>query len=159
MLVMERRFFVEAKSFCFLAKDRCSDLRLEERRRGFVGFIFVNLHCSSWLVDMMDVASHSQVVEDLALSYREGDKVTMVHEGGNKASRLLEVSVLAEGGRKGVIWLPEGRYGRGWQRFAGELWEVLAFWDKLTGLLDSVVSNSVGNLMGASSSGVTSGWG
>jgi hypothetical protein len=50
----------------------------------------------------------------------------MVHGGGNKAGRFLEVSVFAEGGRKGVIWLPEGRYGRGWQRFAGELRNLVA---------------------------------
>jgi hypothetical protein len=107
----------------------------------------------------VDAVSRSQVVEDLALSYCEGAKVTMVHGGGNKASRFLEVSVLVEGGHKGFIWLPEGRYGRSWRRFVGKVWEVLAVQDKLTGLLDSVVSNSVGNLMGASSSGVTSRWG
>ena len=52
--------------------------------------------------------------EEIAKSYREGDKATMVHGGGNKAGRFLEVSVLAAGRRKGVIWLPEGRFGRGW---------------------------------------------
>ena len=45
----------------------------------------------------------------------------MVHEGGNKAGRFLEVSVLAEGGCKGVIWLLEGWHGKGWRRFEGEL--------------------------------------
>jgi hypothetical protein len=29
--------------------------------------------------------------------------------------------VFAEGGRKGGVWIPEGRDGRGWRRFAGEL--------------------------------------
>jgi hypothetical protein len=29
--------------------------------------------------------------------------------------------VFAEGGRKGGLWLPEGRDGLGWRRFAGEL--------------------------------------
>jgi hypothetical protein len=31
------------------------------------------------------------------------------------------VSVYAEGGCKGVLWIPEGRFGQGWRRFAGEL--------------------------------------
>ena len=53
----------------------------------------------------MEAAIHAQVKEVIAKSYREGDKVTMVHGGGNKAGRFLEVSVFAEGGRKGVIWL------------------------------------------------------
>jgi hypothetical protein len=60
-----------------------------------------------------------------AKTFREGDKAMMVHGGANKAGRFLEVSFLAVGGRKGVIWLPEGRFGRGWRRFAGELRHLL----------------------------------
>jgi hypothetical protein len=58
-------------------------------------------------------------------TFREGDKAITVHGGGNKAGRFLEVSFLAVGGRKGVVWLPEGRFGRGWRRFAGELRRLL----------------------------------
>ena len=64
--------------------------------------------------------------EEIAKSYCEGDKVTMVHGGGNKPGRFLEESVFVEGGCKGVIWLLEGRFGRGWGRFVGELRYLLA---------------------------------
>jgi hypothetical protein len=87
------------------------------------------------------------VREEITKSYREGDKFTMVHGGGNKAGRFLEVSILAEGGRKGVIRLPEGCFGMGWWRFAGEL-------AVKSGSLDSVAQYKVGNLLGASSLGV-----
>jgi hypothetical protein len=50
----------------------------------------------------------------------------MVHGGSNKAGRYLEVSVYAEGGCKGVLWLPEGLFGWGWRRFTGELRLMLA---------------------------------
>ena len=40
--------------------------------------------------------------------------------GGNKLGRFVQ-GIFIEGGRKGVIWIPEGRNGRGWRRFAGEL--------------------------------------
>jgi hypothetical protein len=76
-----------------------------------VGFIFASKQCSSWLVDTVEVAS--QVKDDITKSYREEDKVLMVHGGVNKARRFLEVSVYAEGGRKGVLWLSEGRNGWG----------------------------------------------
>jgi hypothetical protein len=33
----------------------------------------------------------------------------------------VQVGIFVEGGRKGVIWIPEGRNGRGWRRFASEL--------------------------------------
>jgi hypothetical protein len=33
----------------------------------------------------------------------------------------LEVAVFAKGGRKGGLWIPKGRDGRGWWRFALEL--------------------------------------
>ena len=68
---------------------------------------------------MVEVAS--KVKDDIAKSYHEGDKVLMVHGGVNKARRFLEVSAYAESDRKGVLWLPEGRYGRGWRPFASEL--------------------------------------
>jgi hypothetical protein len=92
---------------------------LEERRKVFVGYIFASIQCSSWLVDTVEVAS--KVKDDIAKSYREEDKVLMVHGGVNKTGRFLEVSVYAEGGHRGVLWLLEGRYGRDWRRFAGEL--------------------------------------
>ena len=121
---MERRFSIEAKSFCFSSKDGSSLFQLEERRKNFVGYIFVSTQGSSWLVDTVDAAF--QVKEDIAKSFHEGDKALMVHGGANKAGRFLEVAVFAEGGQKGVLWLPEGRDGRGWRRFAGELRHFLA---------------------------------
>jgi hypothetical protein len=47
---MERRFSIEAKSFCFSTKDGSSMFRLEERRKKFVGYIFVSPQCSAWLI-------------------------------------------------------------------------------------------------------------
>jgi hypothetical protein len=93
--VMEQRFSIEAKSFCFSTKEGFSDFRLEERRKNFVGFIFASTQCSSWLEDTVEVAC--QVKEDVAKSYREGDKVLMVHRGAYKAMRFFKVSVLCEG--------------------------------------------------------------
>jgi hypothetical protein len=93
---MERWFSIEAKSFCFSIKEGFSDLRLEERRKKFVGFIFESSPCAAWLRDTVEAAT--QVEEDISKSYREGDKVLMVHGGYNKAGRYLEVSVYAEGG-------------------------------------------------------------
>jgi hypothetical protein len=116
---MERWFSIEAKSFCFSIKEGFSDLRLEERRKKFVGFIFTSSPCAAWLRDIVEAAT--QVKEDISKSHREGDKVLMVHGGSNKAGRYLEVSFYTEGGRKGVLWILEGRFGRGWRRFAGEL--------------------------------------
>ena len=106
---MEHCFYIEAKSFCFSAKEGSPDLRLEERRKDFVGYIYACFRCSSWLVDTVEAAS--KVKDDIAKSHREGDKVLMVHGGVNKVGRFLEVSAYAEGGRKGVLWLPEGCFG------------------------------------------------
>ena len=39
---MECRFSIEAKTFCFSVNEGCLDLQLEERRKGFVGFIFAS---------------------------------------------------------------------------------------------------------------------
>jgi hypothetical protein len=59
------------------------------------------------------VEAACQVKEDVTKSYHEGEKVLMVHGGADKVERFLEVSAYAEGGRKGVLWLPEGLFGWG----------------------------------------------
>jgi hypothetical protein len=116
---MERRFSIEAKAFWFSILNGSSLFRLEERRKHFVGFILVSSKCAAWLI--ATVESACLVEEDIAKSFREGNKAVMVHGGSNKSGRFLEVAVFAEGGRKGGIWIPEGRDGRGWRLFAGEL--------------------------------------
>ena len=132
---MERCFSIEAKSFCFLAKEGSPDLLLEERRKDFVGYIFASIQCSSWLVETMKAAS--KVKDDIAKSYREGDKVLMAHGGVNKVGRFLEVSAYAEGGCKGVLWLLKGCYGRGWRRFVGELRLLLASLEGKNGFVET----------------------
>jgi hypothetical protein len=51
----------------------------------------------------------------------------LVREGCNKTGRFLEVAVEADGGRKGTIWLPEGRKGWGWRLFVSEMKRMLEF--------------------------------
>jgi hypothetical protein len=77
---MERRFSIEAKSFFFSSKNGSSLFRLEERRKNFLGYIFVSTQGSSWLEDTVEEACQGK--EDIAKSFREGDKALMVHRGG-----------------------------------------------------------------------------
>jgi len=54
-------------------------------------------------------------VEDFVKSFREDSKVPIVRRDGNQVGRFLEMASFTVGGRKGFIWLPEGREGRGWR--------------------------------------------
>ena len=56
---MERRFSVEVKAFCFMAKEGSSDLQLEERRKGFVGVLRVGPQNAAWLVAKVEEALQS----------------------------------------------------------------------------------------------------
>jgi hypothetical protein len=105
---------MEAKSFSFLAIAGKIELHLEERRKGFVGSLYVSLQCFDWLADTVEVASLSPREEDFTKSFRENGKALMVHKGWNKSGRFLVATVFAKGGRRGVIWFPEGREGWGW---------------------------------------------
>jgi hypothetical protein len=104
----------------------------------------------------VEAAIRAQVKEEIAKTFRGGDKAMMVHEGGNKAGRFLEVSVMAEGGRKGVIWLPEGRFRRGWRRFVGELRHLLLAQSKLPGSVEHGAASSAAPTLEAPFSGVIS---
>jgi hypothetical protein len=53
---MERRFSVEVKSFFFSMKKGSAVLRLEEKRKGYGGFILLGTKCSGWLADLVEEA-------------------------------------------------------------------------------------------------------
>jgi hypothetical protein len=102
---MERRFLVEAKSFSFTANTGKSVLRLEEKRKGFGGFLSLGIKCSDWLADTVEEALESQREEDFARSFRDEARVLKVQLGNNKAGCFLEAAVFVKGGWKGVIRL------------------------------------------------------
>jgi hypothetical protein len=97
---------VEAKKIFFSVRVNKADFHLEQRRKDFVGVL-----CSVWLADMVEELLKSLGKEDFIKSYREDEKVLMVRGGSNKVGRYLEVAVYADGGRKGIIWLPDSRGG------------------------------------------------
>jgi predicted Ser/Thr protein kinase len=110
---MERRFSVEAKAFSFSVVSGKPVLHLEERRKGFRGFILLGVKASIWLADTVEEAFESQRREDFARSLCDEVRVLKVRMGRNRARCFLEAVVFVEGGRKGVIRLPEGRGGWG----------------------------------------------
>jgi hypothetical protein len=118
---MECSFSVEAKTFSFSAQSGRSDIRLEEKRKSFRGFIFLGIKCSEWLVVAMEEAIETQRKEVFARSFRDEVRVVKIRMGSNKAGYFLETAVFVEGARKGTIRIPEGRGGWGWQRFVDEL--------------------------------------
>jgi len=117
---------VEAKYFSFLVKSEGSDLRLEERRKGFCGVIFLGVQASEWLLATIKEALKASG-RGLVKYFREDIKALMVRGGENKSGRYIEVVVFAEGGRKGIMWLPEGRKGGGWARVADEMRKLISF--------------------------------
>jgi hypothetical protein len=124
--MMKRRFSVEAKTFSFSVNMGKPVLRLEEKRKGFSGFISLGIKCSDWHTDAVEEALGTQRKEDFARSFRDELRVVKVRMGSNKARYFLEAAVFVEGNRKGVIRLPEGRSGWGWQRFVDELRLLMA---------------------------------
>jgi hypothetical protein len=116
---MERRFVVEAKTFSFMARKGNEIIHLEEKRKGFGGFILLGIKGSGWLADAVEEAMEAQMKEDFARMHRDGARVLKVRLGSNKAGCFLEVAVFVEGGRKGVIRIPEGRRWLGLAKVCG----------------------------------------
>jgi hypothetical protein len=99
-MALERRFFLEAKTFLFSVEEVKSVLRMEERRKGFLGVVLLGLHCTAWVVATMKEALRSQGVEDFVKSYREDSKAWIVRKGYNKDGCFLEQAVYAVGGQR-----------------------------------------------------------
>jgi predicted Ser/Thr protein kinase len=91
---MERRFSVEAKSFSFSVVSGKPVLRLEERRKGFKGFILLGIKASVWLADMVEEACETQKREDFARSLCDEVRVLKVRMGRNRFGSFLEARYL-----------------------------------------------------------------
>jgi hypothetical protein len=124
---MERWCCVEAKTFVFTVVEGASVVRLEERRKSFSGLVLLSAQSIEWLALTMENLQWCPEEKDFIRSFREGSKVLLVRRGGNAAGRFLEVAVYGVGGRRGIIFIPEGRDGRGWRSFVLELDKISAF--------------------------------
>lgn len=52
---MDKKFIVESKSFAFLVLGGASILRVEERRKIFLGVVILNSQSSEWLALTLEV--------------------------------------------------------------------------------------------------------
>jgi hypothetical protein len=144
---MERQCCVEAKSFVFTVVEGASVVRLEERRRNFSGLVLLGAQSVGWLISMMESLLWYPGEKDFVRSFREGSKVLIVRRGGNVAGRFLEVAVYAVGGRRGIIYFPEGYEGRGWRKVVLELGKVSDFLKSPDGLGTSRVASTPESLL------------
>lgn len=127
---MERRFFVEPKSFEFSMMEGASMLRVEEMRKGFSSVVYLGPLCTTRLASTMELL-WCLGVEDFIKSFREGSKVFIVGRGGNKDNWFLKVTVYIVNGWRWILLLPKGHEGWGRSRFAVELSKVKVFFFKV----------------------------
>jgi hypothetical protein len=130
---MDKEFLVESKSFAFSVLAGASALRVEEKRKNFLGVVILNSQSSEWLASMLEVLLGLPEEQEIVNSFREGSKLLIARRGGNKDGRFLEVSSFRLGGRKGFIVILEGCGGWGWIKFFDELRKVVDFLSGLVG--------------------------
>lgn len=116
-----RWFFVESKVFEFLVHVGGSVLRLVERRKEIVWVRMVEKYCIGWLKTVVEKMACLAENHAFTESSRDEDRAFYDQIGANRAGRYLEVAEYAMGGRRGLIFVPEGRDGRGGKTFAKEL--------------------------------------
>ncbi len=56
MMALERCFFMEAKTILFSVEEGKFVLRMEERRKGFLGVFLLGLQCIAWVVAVVKEA-------------------------------------------------------------------------------------------------------
>jgi hypothetical protein len=82
---------VEAKTFSFSTKKGYMVIRLEEKRKGFGGFILLGIKCSGWLADTVEEAMEAQLKEGFTRMHRDEVRVLKVRLGSNKAGLFLGI--------------------------------------------------------------------
>jgi hypothetical protein len=124
---MDKKFLVESKSFAFSVLAGMSALRVEEKRKNFLGVVILNCQSSEWVASMLEVLLGLSEEQEIVKSFREGLKLLIARRGGNKDGLFLEVSSFGLGGQKWFIVIPKGRGGWGWIKFSDELRKVVDF--------------------------------
>jgi hypothetical protein len=124
---MDKNFLVESKSFTFSVLGGASTLRVEEKRKKFLGVVILNSQSSKWLASTLEVLLGFPEEQDFVKSFREGLKFPIAQRGGNKAGRILEATTFGLGGRKGSILIPKGHGGWGWLKSFDKLRKVIDF--------------------------------
>ena len=76
---MESRFFVEAKVFSFSVAEGKPKLCVEERRRGFLGSVFLGPRGVDWLLEMLEELLRSS-----------GEENFLIHPSGIVGSHCQE---------------------------------------------------------------------
>jgi hypothetical protein len=72
---MERNFSVESKSFSLSVLEGASMVRVEEKRKSFVGAIVLSTQCSDWLASTLETLLSFSGDHDFVKSFREGSKI------------------------------------------------------------------------------------
>jgi hypothetical protein len=96
---MERSFLVEAKSFYFSTRKCSALVRLEEKRKGFGGFILLGSKCSVWLADAVEEVMGAQRKEEFTRTFRDKVRILKV---------CMESGLVLRGGSFRRGWLERG---------------------------------------------------
>lgn len=80
---------MEAKTFVLSVVEGASVMRLEERRKGISGVVFLGTQCIAWLVSKVEELSLLSEDTEFVKSFREGPKAFIVRKGGNSCGRFL----------------------------------------------------------------------
>jgi len=115
------------QDFCVHGGRRSLGGEIGRKEEVFFRLVIVSAQCIGWLASTMENLQWFPGEKDFIRSFREGSKVLIVRRGGNAAGRFLEVAVYGAGSRRGIIFIPEGRDGRGWRSFVLELGKISAF--------------------------------
>jgi len=70
---MDKKFLVESKSFAFFVLARVSALRVEEKRKNFLGVVILNCQSSEWLASMLEVLLGLPEEQEIVKSFKNSD--------------------------------------------------------------------------------------
>ncbi|KAK9992046.1 hypothetical protein SO802_027031 [Lithocarpus litseifolius] len=121
-------FFVESKTFEFSIEEGGTYymLRIFERNRDSLRSVFMGKESANRLLAIVEDLMSNVIAGNFARTFRDGDKVFILHLGSNAHGSFFMISELVHGRRKGFIVVPEGKLGSGWRGFGLHLRKAIA---------------------------------
>jgi hypothetical protein len=116
-----RRWSVESKVFELAIKGGNLGVRMVERSNGKHSSVFLLRDELVWMLGSMEVMERVGTSKVFWDQSRAGVPRIIVQQRANRNGRFLAVEEFDGRRRNGIILIPEGRQGQGWERLASEL--------------------------------------
>jgi hypothetical protein len=117
--------FLQVESKSFEIVKHVSTLSIIERSRSHVSSVSMGFLAARWCREALLEVANLTTEKHLFRSFRERNSVFVIQKQRNGRGGFVSITVLGESRGKGIVFIPEGRDGKGWRGVSNVIHDLL----------------------------------